>query len=79
MAQGDLHLQLKSMELELWRVELLKVKASLPVGQAIYIIWSDEDKQGKNKPHPFQGDVRIVRKLRSETKKQFSCSKMGEQ
>ena len=77
MSQGHLHLQLKMKELEMWKVELLKVKAPLAVGQALYIVWSEENKRGKTKRHPFQGDVRIVRKMKSENRKTIFMYKDG--
>ena len=77
MSQGQLHLQLKMKELEMWKVELLRVKAPLPVGQALYIVWSEENKRGKSKRHPFQGDIRIVRKVKGENRNTIFAFKDG--
>ncbi len=77
LTQADKLLELKAMERQLWDV-VLQPKLTLAVGGALYIVWSDEDKAGKkNKPHPFQGDLRIVRKDRTEKKNSIFLFKDG--
>jgi hypothetical protein len=48
LSQADRLLELTARERELWDVVSLP-KLSLPVGGALYIVWSEEDKKGKNK------------------------------
>ncbi len=77
LTQADKLLALKALERQLWDV-VMQPKLTLAVGGALYIVWSDEDKAGgKNKPHPFQGDLRIVRKERTEKKNTIFLLKDG--
>jgi hypothetical protein len=76
LSQADRLLELQARERQLWNVASLP-KLSLAVGGALYIVWSDEDKAGKTKPHPFQGDLRIVRKERTEKKNTIFMFKDG--
>ena len=76
LTQAEKFLQLKARERQLWDVVLLP-KLTVPVGAPLYIVWSEEHKAGKTKPHPFQGDVRIVRKERTEKKNTIFVFKDG--
>ncbi len=76
LTQADKLLELQALERQLWDVVLLP-KPTVAVGVALYLVWSDEDKAGKTKPHPFQGDVRIVRKERTEKKNTIFVFKDG--
>ena len=76
LTQAEKFLELKARERQLWDVVLLP-KLTVPVGAPLYIVWSEEHKAGKTKPHPFQGDVRIVRKERTEKKNTIFVFKDG--